>query len=465
MIPVIAIVGRPNVGKSTLFNCLTKSRDALVADLPGVTRDRKYGEGEQEGQPYIVIDTGGLEPIPESELFRLMSHQAIQAIQEADAILFIVDGKEGLTVPDERIADIVRRSKKPVFLVVNKTENMSEEIAKSDFYQIGFATINVIASAHNRGINKLVSDVLATFEQATSFEETSKTEGIKIAVVGRPNVGKSTLINRILGEERVLVYDQPGTTRDSIFIPFVHKNQSYTLIDTAGVRRRTKVVEGLEKFSVIKTLQAIEASNVVIFIFDAKGGISEQDLRLLDFVLEAGKALVVAVNKWDNLPAEEGIQIKNEIDRRLEFVSFARLHFISALYGTGVGNLFRSILEAYQSATKKIATPLLTRILQEAVTQHQPPLIKGRRIKLRYAHTGGHNPPLFVIHGNQTENLPLDYIRYLKNSFRKRLKLTGTPIRIEFRSSENPFKNKKTLLTPRQRQKRKRLMRYVKSKK
>jgi GTPase len=464
MIPVFAIIGRPNVGKSTLFNCLTSSRDALVADLPGVTRDRKYGEGEIEGFHYIVIDTGGIPLKDDSEISKLAGQQSTQAILEADAILFVVDAKDGLTLLDHSIATMLRHAAKPVFLLVNKTEGMEDEIAKGDFYQLGFTHVVAIATAHNRGITKLLHLVLGAVDKA-SFAEQPLHEGIIIAVIGRPNVGKSTLINRILGEERVLVYDEPGTTRDSIFIPFMRQNEAYTLIDTAGMRRRTKITEQLEKFSVIKTLQAIEAAHVVIFILNAREGILEQDLRLLDFVINAGKALVIAVNKWDNLSVEARSKLKSEIDRRLAFVAFARMHFISALHGTGVGDLFSSITEAYQCATKKIPTPLLTRILQEATMQHQPPLVQGRRIKLRYAHTGGLNPPIFVIHGNQTQALPQDYSRYLLNFFRRRLKLIGTPIRLELKSGENPFEGKKNILTPRQRQKKKRLMKYVKRKK
>lgn len=468
IIPVIAIIGRPNVGKSTLFNCLTKSRDALVADLPGVTRDRKYGEGESEGTRYIVVDTGGIELKADSEILQLMSQQSAQAIAEADAILFVVDGKEGITLSDHQIAQQLRHSSKPVFLVVNKTESLDEEIAKSDFYQLGFEHVNAIASAHNRGIKKLMFDVLAALkpeDQLKVPDDQAVSDSIKIAVVGRPNVGKSTLINRILGEERVLVYDKPGTTRDSIFIPFKRQDQSYTLIDTAGVRRRTKITEDVEKFSVIKTLQSIEIAEVVVFVLNAREGISDQDLRLLDFVIDAGKALVIAINKWDNMSLEDRNNIKSEMNRRLEFVAFARIHFISALHGTGVGDLFKSITEAFKAATKKISTPILTRTLQEAVTAHQPPLVHGRRIKLRYAHAGGHNPPIIVIHGNQTESLPLDYVRYLINYFRKRLKLIGTPIRIELKSSENPFKGRKNILTPRQQQKKQRLLKHVKRKK
>lgn len=465
MTPVIAIIGRPNVGKSTLFNCLTRTRDALVADLPGVTRDRKYGEGEYDAIRYIVIDTGGIESETTSEIYQLMTAQSLQAVNEADVILFVVDAKEGLTPNDQKIAEKLRHTAKRIFIVANKSEGMDEEIAKADFFQLGFEKINAIASAHNRGISKLLSDIFSSFPITIELPEVLSSDAVKIAVIGRPNVGKSTLINRILGEERVLVYDQPGTTRDSIFIPFQRQNESYILIDTAGVRRKTKITEVIEKFSVIKTLQTIEAANVVIFVLNAREGISDQDLRLLDFVIDAGKALVITVNKWDNMSVEDRKQVKSEIDRRLEFVNFARMRFISALHGTGVGELFSSIKEAYHSATKKLATPRLTRILQNAVIQHQPPLVHGRRIKLRYAHAGGYNPPIIVIHGNQTEALPLDYLRYLVNFFRKHLKLVGTPIRVELKSSENPYKDRKNILTSRQRQKKQRMLKYAKGKK
>lgn len=465
MIPVIAIIGRPNVGKSTLFNCLTKSRDALVADLPGVTRDRKYGEGEYENKRYIVIDTGGIESEAQSNIQEQMAKQSQLAIAEADIILFVVDGKESLLPDDNKIAELLRSSAKPVYLVVNKTEGMQEEIAKSDFYQLGFEHVYAIASAHNRGIKKLLAETLSNCGAQPSLEEIPNAhDAIKIAFIGRPNVGKSTLINRILGEERVLVFDAPGTTRDSIFIPFSRDNKSYILIDTAGIRRRTKITEIVEKFSVIKSLQTIEAANVVIFVLDAREGISEQDMRLLDFVIDAGKALVIAINKWDNLARDIKDEVKRDMDRRLEFTDFAKKHFISALHGTGVGDLFKSILKAYDSAFKKISTPVLTRVLESAVTQHQPPMVQGRRIKLRYAHMGGHNPPIVVIHGNQTENLPLAYVRYLINFFRTRLKLVGTPIRIELKSGKNPFEGRKNILTPRQKHKKQRMMKYVKRK-
>lgn len=466
MLPVIALVGRPNVGKSTLFNCLTKSRDALVADLPGVTRDRKYGEGQSGDRRYIVIDTGGIESDTQTDIFELMQKQSAIAIDEADIVLFVVDAKEGLTPNDHKIADKLRSCTKPVMLVVNKTESIDPEVGKADFYELGFPHVYAIASAHNRGVTKLIQGVLSQLPQPTvDSADLEETDVIKIAFVGRPNVGKSTLVNRILGEERVLVYDAPGTTRDSIYIPFEKQNKKYLLIDTAGVRRRARIDEAVEKFSVIKSLQAVEAANVVIFVLDAREGVLDQDMRLLDFVIDAGKALVIAINKWDGLSLQEREKVRSDLARKLEFASFAKHYFISALHGTAVGDLFPAISVAYRSATKKITTPVLTRILQAAITQHQPPLVHGRRIKLRYAHVGGHNPPIIVIHGNQTESVPLDYLRYLNNFFRKHLKLVGTPVRLELKSGDNPYKDRKNVLTSRQQAKKARLMRHVKKSK
>lgn len=465
MLPVIAIIGRPNVGKSTLFNCLTKSRDALVVDMPGVTRDRKYGEGHFEDTRYIIIDTGGMEAESDSQIQQLMTKQTRQAINEADMILFVVDAKQGLTGNDEKIAEVLRQTTKPIFIVANKSESFDPEVAKIDFYRLGFEHVFAVAAAHYRGITHLIGEFIPHLPAPLEQEALPDTNAIKIAVIGRPNVGKSTLINRILGEERVIVSDVPGTTRDSIFIPFTRANKSYVLIDTAGVRRRTKITEDVEKFSVIKTLQTIESAQVVIFVLDAREGISEQDMRLLDFVIEAGKALVIAVNKWDNMLLSDKERVRSEIDRRLEFAKFARMYFISALHGTGVGELFPAIDEAYLCATKKLSTPLLTRLLQAAVTQHQPPLVQGRRVKLRYAHAGGQNPPIIVLHGNQAEKLPLDYLRYLINFFRKRLKLIGTPLKIELKTSENPYEGRKNILTPRQKNKKQRLIKHVKKRK
>jgi GTP-binding protein len=433
MIPIIAIVGRPNVGKSTLFNCLTKSRAALVADQPGLTRDRKYGEGQIGEQSYIVIDTGGLEGEEECPP---TTAQTLQAIKEADAILFVVDGKQGLTHTDEIIANKLRRLHKSVFLTINKTDSIDINTAVAEFYSLGLGDPIPISAAHRRGITALLEKILTTIPIKPEPAIPKPTAGIKIAFIGKPNVGKSTLINRILGEERVIVYDQPGTTRDSIFVPFARGQKNYILIDTAGIRRRHRrdaLHASVEKFSIIKSLQAIEESHVVVLIIDAHENITEQDLRLLRFILEAGKALVIAVNKLDGLEKYKREQVRKELDRRLVFLDFVEIHFISALHGTGVGNLFPAINRAYKSASKKLSTPELTRILERLVKAHEPPLVKKHRIKLRYAHVGGQNPPVIVIHGKRVTSLPAAYRRYLEKSFRKALNLVGTPIRFVFR--------------------------------
>jgi len=462
MKPVIALVGRPNVGKSTLFNCLTRSRDALVADQPGMTRDRKYGTGRVGDRPYLVIDTGGLSG-EEEGIDELMAGQAWQAVEEADVILFLVDARDGLLAGDDEIARKLRASGKPVYLVVNKIDGTNADMVLADFYALGLGEPTGITASHGRGVQSLMETVLAGLPEPEE-EEDEEDMGIKIAVLGRPNVGKSTLINRILGEERVLAYDMPGTTRDSILVPFERRGQKYTFIDTAGVRRRARVHDKLEKFSIIKALQAIEAAQVVVLVIDAHEGISEQDARLLGFVLDAGRALVIAVNKWDGLEKSERERIKAELQRRLQFVDFARLYFISALHGTGVGDLFEPIRRAYASATRQFSTPELTRILEQAVEEHQPPLVRGRRIKLRYAHQGGRNPPVIVIHGNQTKDVPAAYRRYLANVFRKALRLEGTPIRIDFRTGANPYQGRKNKLTKHQIDKRQRLKRHVQKK-
>jgi GTP-binding protein len=465
LIPVVAIVGRPNVGKSTLFNQLTRSREALVVDLPGVTRDRQYGEGKIGERPFIVIDTGGLGG-DEKTVDALMEQQSWQAVQEADVVLFLVDGRSGLIPLDEKIAQQLRLTQKTIQLVVNKTDGLNPDVAVADFYTLGSGNPIPIAASHGRGVPQLIEQVLAPFPlpEEKSSEEIAQ-EGIKIAIAGRPNVGKSTLVNRMLGEERVVVFDEPGTTRDSIYIPLERMGTKYTIIDTAGVRRKARVKETVEKFSVVKTLQAIEDCHVVIQVFDAREGVTEQDLSLLGFILETGRSLVIAVNKWDGMDPEQREQVKKALAYRLAFADFAKVHFISALHGSGVGNLFDSVHKAYQSATKELPTSKLTRILEAAVEQHTPPLIRGRRIKLRYAHSGGHKPPVIVIHGNQTEEVPETYCRYLINVFRKRLDLVGTPIRLEFKTSENPFAGRRNTLTPRQQYKRKRMVKFFKKKK
>lgn len=460
MIPVVALVGRPNVGKSTLFNRLTKTQDALVADFPGLTRDRQYGQASFEDKPFIVVDTGGI-GVDDIAVDELMSKQSETALEEADVVLFLVDGRSGLTGIDETVARRLRKISKPVFLIVNKTDGLDEEIACAEFQSLGFANVFPISATHGRGVTFFLSKVLENFPvPETNEEETS--DSIKISFVGRPNVGKSTLINRILGEERVVVYDMPGTTRDSISIPFSRDDKNYTLIDTAGVRRRARVNEKIEKFSVIKTLQSIKESHVCLMLIDAREGLTEQDLHLLGFIIESGKALVIAVNKWDGLEADHKEHVREELTRRLHFVNFAKIRFISALHGTGVGLLFKDIDQAYSSAIQDLSTPKLTRLLQDLVTQHNPPMVSGRRIKLRYAHAGGQNPPLIIIHGNQLESLPESYKRYLSNAFVEHLGLVGTPLKIEFKGNVNPFKDKKNKLSERQVNKKRRLMKRVK---
>lgn len=456
MIPVIAIVGRPNVGKSTLFNQLTRSRDALVADMPGVTRDRQYGEGKVGDKPFIIIDTGGIAG-EEFGLHGLTKEQVKLALQEADRILFVLDAKEGLTVDDEHIAHELRQLGKPIFVAINKVDGGDADLAMADFYQLGFDSLVPIAATHGRGISHLVDALLDGVDVEEEELPPIIEGGIKVAIIGRPNVGKSTLVNRILGENRVITSDEAGTTRTSIYIPFERQGQHYTLIDTAGVRRRGKVFEAVEKFSVIKTLQAIEACNVAVLVISARDNITDQDLRLLGFILEAGKAVVIAVNKWDGMDSYDRERVKVEIDRHLTFADFARMHFISALHGSAVGELYGSIIEAYESAMVQMQSSELTRILEQAVADYQPPMSLGRRIKLRYAHPGGHNPPVIVIHGNQTEKLPDTYRRYLMKTFRTALRIMGTPVRLVFKTGENPYAGKKNQLTPRQVKKKQRI--------
>jgi GTP-binding protein len=462
MLPVIALVGRPNVGKSTLFNCLTRSRDALVADQPGLTRDRKYGVGRLGSHPYLVVDTGGLSG-ESAGVDVLMEQQVLRAIEEADHVLFLLDAKQGCSGVDQQITVRLRRTGKPITAVVNKIDGQDPDLATSDFHQLGLGPPAAIAAVHGRGVHALMDRVLAGLpEELLGVGPEVEAKGTLVAVVGRPNVGKSTLINRLLGEERVVTFDQPGTTRDSQFIPFRHEERDYTLIDTAGVRRRGRISEAIEKFSVIKTLQAIEQAHAVILVLDAQQGLSDQDANLAGHILESGRALVVAVNKWDGLTSHARERIKEEIERRLGFLGFASWHFISALHGSGVGHLLEAVDRAYANAVRKLSTPELTRILEQAVMEHQPPLARGRRIKLRYAHQGGRNPPIIVIHGNQTDALPATYKRFLSNRYRQVLGLDGTPIRLEFKTGDNPYQGRRNILTPHQQRKRERLKRHVK---
>jgi GTP-binding protein len=462
MIPVIALVGRPNVGKSTLFNRLTRTRDALVADEPGLTRDRKYGDGRVGDRPFIVIDTGGLSGASD-DLDGLMAQQAWQAINEADQVFLLVDGRAGLTASDEMVAMALRRTGKPAVLVVNKTDGVDIDTAVAEFHALGLGEPVAIAAAHGRGVTALMARAMENLPDTAAVDpgEDTGNDRVRVAIVGRPNVGKSTLINRMLGEERVLAFDQPGTTRDSIFIPFERDGVDYTLIDTAGVRRRARVHETIEKFSVIKTLQAIDAAHVVILVLDAHQGIGDQDASLAGYIAEKGRALVVAVNKWDGLQPHERNDLVAQLERKLPFLGFASTCFISARHGTGVGDLFPEINHAYAAATRELSTHELSSILEQAVQEHQPPLVRGRRIKLRYAHQGGRNPPLIVIHGNQTERLPDSYKRYLVNVFRESLRLSGTPVRLEFKTGSNPFQGRKNKLTARQVKRRKRLVQHV----
>lgn len=463
---VIALVGRPNVGKSTLFNCLTRSKDALVADYPGLTRDRQFGIGKLGKQSYVVVDTGGLTSTDKNAgIYALMKQQAQLAIEESDLVLFLVDAREGLTADDQAVAELLRSGNKPVYLVVNKIDGMDHIIASSEFYALGMGEPIGIAASHGRGVSQMINMVLeelAGDDVNNSLPEPENDDSIRVAVIGRPNVGKSTLINRLIGEQRVLTYDAPGTTRDSIYIPFERHNHKFTLIDTAGIRRRGKTHEAVEKFSVIKALQAIADANVVIQVIDAHEGMTEQDMSLLGQVLEQGRALIFAINKWDGLSAEHREQVKQTLSRKLDFINFAEIHFISALHGSGVGLLLEDVIEAYESAMSDLVTSKLTKILEEAVTMHQPPLSRGRRIKLRYAHQGGKNPPRIVIHGNQTEKLADAYKRYLSNHFIKRLRLKGTPVKIELKTTDNPYKDRKNKLTQRQLKRKKRLMKHVK---
>jgi GTP-binding protein len=442
MKPVIALVGRPNVGKSTLFNRLTRSRDALVADLPGLTRDRHYGEGRIGERPFLVIDTGGFEPVAKEGIMHEMALQTRQAVAEADIVVFIVDGRQGLTPHDKTITDFLRKSGRKVMLVVNKAEGMKYTSVVAEFYELGMGDPYVISAAHGDGVVDLVEESLdlAFAQRPDDAEELEPpARGVKIAIVGRPNVGKSTLVNTLIGEQRVIAFDMPGTTRDSIEVPFERDGKNYTLIDTAGIRRRGKVFEAIEKFSVVKTLQSISEANVVILLLDAQQDISEQDAHIAGFILESGRALVVAVNKWDGLRSDERDEIKIDLDRKLDFLSFAKTHFISALKASGIAPMLKSVDAAYAAATADLSTPRLTRALIEAVEKQEPRRKGSIRPKMRYAHQGGQNPPIIVIHGNSLDAVSEPYKRYLEKHFRDTFNLVGTPLRIELRVGKNPY--------------------------
>ena len=437
MLPVIALVGRPNVGKSTLFNVLTGTRDAIVADIPGLTRDRQYGFGRVGPMPYVVIDTGGLVENPVG-IETQMRDQTEQAVEEADRLVFVADVREGLTPADHYVLRELRRSGKPVTLALNKGEGLDLDLVGGDFLGIGLGEPLMISAAHGQGCEELMEHVLAGIEPEAAAEDPD-TDAIRIAIIGRPNVGKSTLVNRLLGQERVIASDIPGTTRDSILVPFRRDERDFVLIDTAGVRRRSKVDGVIERASVAKTLQAIDEAHVVVMVLDAHDTVAEQDASVLGIALQRGRALIIAVNKWDGIPQEQRETIERQLSLKLDFVPFAPVHYISARHGTGVGDVVKSVVRAYEAAMREMPTKDLTRTLEHALTVHQPPLVHGRRIKLRYAHQGGRNPPRIVIHGNQTAAVPDAYTRYLSNIFRKKYDLFATPVVVEYRTDKNPF--------------------------
>jgi GTP-binding protein len=436
LLPVIALVGRPNVGKSTLFNSLTGTRDAIVADVPGVTRDRQYGFGRVGPVAYVAIDTGGLIENP-TGIESQMRKQTERAVQEADRLVLLVDARSGITSQDEFVARELRRSGKPVFIAVNKAEGKDYADAVADFHSLALGDPISISAAHGTDLDVLMERVLEGLEEQDRGPDDSG--AIRVAVIGRPNVGKSTLVNRLIGDERVIANEQPGTTRDRIFVPFERDGREFVLIDTAGVRRRSKVEDIIERVSVAKTLQAIDEAHVVILVLDAHDSVAEQDASVLGLALKRGRALLIGVNKWDGIPEEQRETIRRQLALKLDFVAFAPLHFISARHGTGVGELAASAIRAYDAAMRVMPTKELNRTLEDAMTAHQPPLVRGRRIKLRYAHQGGKNPPRIVVHGNQTSAVPDSYSRYLSNVFRKSFDLFATPVALEFRSDTNPF--------------------------
>jgi GTP-binding protein len=453
--PVIALVGRPNVGKSTLFNRLTRTRDAIVHDVPGVTRDRHYGEGRVGARGFIAIDTGGLEPGTESGIFAEMARQAEQAMAESDAVLFLLDGRAGIVPADREIAARLRKLKVRIWIVVNKTEGMSADTATAEFHELGLGAPAAISSAHGEGVNELMEAVLATFPDDSEAEARAEQGHPRVAIVGRPNVGKSTLVNSLVGEERVIAFDQPGTTRDSIEVPFERGGRRYTLIDTAGLRRRGKSSgEAVERFSIVKALQAIEAANVAVLMLDAADGVTDQDAHVAGYILERGRAVVIAVNKWDKADREMRERIKTDLQWKLGFLGFADSHMISAQQGKGLRELMRSIDETYAAAMARLATPQLTRALIAAVAKQAPAKDGMFRPKLRYAHQGGINPPRIIIHGNALDRVADSYKRYLESYFRKEFRLTGTPMEIEFRTGRNPFAEKKALPSGKARAKR-----------
>ena len=448
MKPVIALVGRPNVGKSTLFNRLTKSRDAIVSDYAGLTRDRHYGQGRQGKREYIVIDTGGFEPDASQGIFREMAKQTRQAVTEADVVVFVVDARDGLSAQDHEIANYLRRLSKPCLLVANKAEGMQAGAQLSEFYELGLGEVYPVSAAHGQGVRDLVDLALAPLQLPDEETLPELAEGevapIKLALAGRPNAGKSTLINTWLGEERLVAFDLPGTTRDAISVEFERNGQKFELIDTAGLRRKGKVFEAIEKFSVVKTLQAIESANVVLLLIDAEQGMTDQDAHIAGFILDAGRAVVLAVNKWDAVDAYQRELVQRSIETRLAFLKFAEIHFISAKKRQGLGPLWGSIIRAHKAAMRKMPTPQLTRLLLEAVQFQQPKRSGMYRPKLRYAHQGGMNPPVIVVHGNSLEGVTDAYKRFLEGRFRKAFDLTGTPLRVEMKTARNPYADKES---------------------
>jgi GTP-binding protein len=459
MLPVVAIVGRPNVGKSTLFNQLTGSRDALVADEPGVTRDRRYGVASCQGGRYVVIDTGGLGGVGEAEIDPAVDRQVEYALEEADALVLVVELQAGPSAEDIRIVERLRRAGKPLTLAVNKSEGLLPELAAAEFHSLGLGEPSVIAARHGQGVTRLIERVLAPFELDPAIDSAS-VDCPRFAVVGRPNVGKSTLINRLIGSDRLVTSPVPGTTRDSSTVPCEREGHRFVLIDTAGIRRRARIDDGVEKFSVVQSLKAIEAADVVIVLLDAREGVTEQDLHLAGIVAERGSALVIGVNKWDDMEIHARRQIEGEVDRKLDFVDYAARLYVSALHGSGIAELVKAGLKAFESAGRQVPTPRLNDLLERATTAHPPPTIRGRRVHLRYAHQGGRYPPLIIVHGSQADRIPERYRRFLENSFRKWLKLVGTPLRVEFRSGENPFAGRRNQLTERQIRQRRRVIRH-----
>ena len=459
MKPTLVIVGRPNVGKSTLFNRLTRSRDAIVHDVPGVTRDRHYGEGRHGAKAFIAVDTGGLEPTAPQGIFVEMARQAEQAIAEADVVVFVVDGRAGLLPADRDIAAKLRRAKATVRLAVNKTEGMPAEQAVAEFHELGLGAPAAISAAHGEGVRELMDAVLENFPEELSPEDTEEGHP-RVAIVGRPNVGKSTLVNRLLGENRLITSPEPGTTRDSIHVAVERDDKKFVLVDTAGIRRRARVSEAVEKYSVVQSLKAIEEAGAVIAVLDARENVTDQDVHLVGLAAERGRALALAINKWDGLSGHERRFVEREVERKLDFVPYASQHYISALHGSGIAELIKAALVAYKNAGVELATPRLTRVLEDATQVNPPPLVRGRQARLRYAHQGGRYPPLIVVHGTQAQRLPEHYKRYLENAFREALKLKGTPVRVELRTTENPFAGRRNKLTPRQAKHRRRMLRF-----